>query len=81
MPHRCARELLVKRSDFCFVITASLNARARLLDGLGYHATLERGYAVVRSNDAVITKASSAATKNDLEIEFRDGRVSVSTKG
>ena len=54
-----------------------LTARARLLDGLGYQATLERGYAVVRKGDQVVTTAKDA--KGELEVEFKDGQVSVST--
>ncbi len=49
----------------------------RLLRSLGYEATLARGYAVVRSGEAIITDAASAKTAQALEIEFKDGRVNV----
>ncbi len=52
----------------------------RLLRTLGYEATLARGYAVVRSGDAIITDASSAKAVQNLEIEFKDGRVEVDAK-
>ena len=53
-------------------------SKARLLDGLGYQATLDRGYAVVRKGEEVITEAANA--QGELEVEFKDGRVSVSTE-
>ena len=53
-----------------------LDAQTRLLESLGYHATLERGYAVVRKDDAVVTTAAAAGDAA-LEIEFKDGRVAV----
>ena len=54
-----------------------LASTARLLDSLGYHATLDRGYAVVRAGDAVVTEAAQAKGADALEIEFKDGRVQV----
>ncbi|MEM7243135.1 MAG: exodeoxyribonuclease VII large subunit [Pseudomonadota bacterium] len=53
-----------------------LDAQIRLLESLGYHATLERGYAVVRKEDKVVTTAEAAGDAA-LEIEFKDGRVAV----
>ncbi len=58
-----------------------LEATDRMRRSLGYHATLERGYAVVRSSGHVITRASSARGAEALEIEFADGRVETSPKG
>ena len=52
----------------------------RLLETLGYTATLNRGYAVVRSGKSLITSVNSAKITASLEVEFRDGRLSVSTK-
>ena len=49
----------------------------RLRTTLGYQATLQRGYAVVRSGDPSVTDASDAKKAAELEIEFRDGRVPV----
>ena len=58
-----------------------LGESERLLNTLGYEATLARGYAVVRAGDAVVTGAEAATSAPSLEIEFRDGRVEVSPKG
>ena len=45
---------------------------------LSYKATLERGYAVIRSEGAVITTQAAAAAASALEIEFADGRLDLS---
>jgi exodeoxyribonuclease VII large subunit len=52
-----------------------LDGAARLLDTLGYQATLARGYAVVRAAGSVVTSRTEAARAAVLEIEFRDGRI------
>lgn len=44
---------------------------------LGYTETLRRGYAVVRSGEALVTTAEAARAAQALEIEFADGRVAV----
>ncbi|OWU72668.1 exodeoxyribonuclease VII large subunit [Marinibacterium profundimaris] len=49
----------------------------RLRETLGYRATLERGYAVVRSGPEVITSKTAAEAAGALEIEFADGRFSI----
>ena len=49
----------------------------RLRETLGYRETLRRGYAVVRSGQALITDAASAGVAKSLEIEFADGRFAV----
>jgi len=51
----------------------------RVRETLGYQATLARGYAVVRSEDAVVTTAAQAKAAAQLNIEFADGRVGVTT--
>lgn len=51
-----------------------LIALERLRETLGYKATINRGYAVVRSGDKVITTRKDAKSTDTLEIEFRDGR-------
>ena len=58
-----------------------LEALERMRKSLGYEATLQRGYAVVRVGDEVITTAGAAKEAGALEIEFRDGRVSAQTGG
>ncbi|MGR3511758.1 MAG: exodeoxyribonuclease VII large subunit [Paracoccaceae bacterium] len=52
-----------------------LDALDRMRRSLGYTATLARGYAVVRKGDAVVTGAGAAT--GAMEVEFKDGRVSV----
>ena len=46
----------------------------RLRETLGYRETLRRGYAVVRSGQALITNVAGAEAAQALEIEFADGR-------
>ncbi|MEM8729209.1 MAG: exodeoxyribonuclease VII large subunit [Pseudomonadota bacterium] len=50
----------------------------RLRETLGYRATLARGYAVVRDGAHVLPTKSVAAQAKALEIEFADGRLTVS---
>jgi exodeoxyribonuclease VII large subunit len=53
---------------------------ARLLESLSPLGTLQRGYAVVRSQKgAVLTTAVAAKAAQALEIEFHDGKVAVSS--
>ncbi|MBY0352368.1 exodeoxyribonuclease VII large subunit [Tabrizicola sp.] len=69
-------------------VEAALRARlARLADRLealdrtrvtlGYAETLKRGYVVVRGDGAVVTSKAGAERAAALEIEFRDGRLSL----
>ena len=57
-----------------------LIALERLRETLGYKATINRGYAVVRSGDKVITTRKDAKSADTLEIEFRDGRFDLTGK-
>jgi exodeoxyribonuclease VII large subunit len=58
-----------------------LQALDRLRLTLGYKATLDRGYAVVRSGDGdVLTTRKTAKTHATLEIEFGDGTLSLGAK-
>ncbi|WP_411891711.1 exodeoxyribonuclease VII large subunit [Yoonia sp. SDW83-1] len=57
---------------------ARLEALDRLRETLGYVETLKRGYAVVRGDGAVVTGKAAAEQADELEIEFADGRVTVS---
>ena len=56
-------------------LSDQLSALDRLRETLGYKATLKRGYAVVRSDQKVITSKDQAAKSDALEIEFNDGRI------
>jgi exodeoxyribonuclease VII large subunit len=49
----------------------------RLRETLGYRETLRRGYAVVRSGQALITTVAGVEAAKSLEIEFADGRIAV----
>ncbi|WP_300059293.1 exodeoxyribonuclease VII large subunit [uncultured Roseobacter sp.] len=59
---------------------ARLDAAERLRRTLGYEATLERGFAVVRSAGTVVTDSATAKAAGSLEIQFADGRVTVGGK-
>lgn len=57
-----------------------LKALERVRLSLGYEATLDRGYAVVRGDGAVVTDVATAKAARALEIQFADGRVTVGGK-
>ncbi|MDU9004858.1 exodeoxyribonuclease VII large subunit [Sedimentitalea todarodis] len=59
-------------------LQSKVDAMDRLLATLGYESTLKRGYAVVRAEDRVVTTREAAATSASLEIQFADGRITVS---
>lgn len=50
-----------------------LEALDRMRETLGYRATLERGYAVVRGDGDLVTTANAAKSATVIEIEFADG--------
>lgn len=54
-----------------------LEALDRTRITLGYGETLKRGYAVVRGDGAVVTTRAGAEKALSLEVEFRDGRLSL----
>ncbi len=56
---------------------ARLEALDRLRETLGYVETLKRGYAVVRGDGDVVTGKVAAERAQELEIEFADGRMTV----
>ncbi len=58
-----------------------LTALDRLRETLGYKATLQRGYAVVRGDGHVVTSKASAAQASGLEIEFADGKMKIGGSG
>ena len=61
--------------------TAHLRSLSQLLQTLGYEATLNRGYAVVRGDGRVVTTRGGAAAAKSLEIQFADGRIAAKSKG
>jgi exodeoxyribonuclease VII large subunit len=56
---------------------AHIDRLDRLRETLGYKATLQRGYAVVRGDGDLVTTAKQAKKVAALEIEFADGTLSV----
>ena len=58
-----------------------LAAAERMLETLSYHATLARGFAVVRSGDRVLTRADQARAAATLDIQFSDDTVHVPGPG
>ncbi len=61
-------------------LKAQIAGQDRLLASLGYEATLERGFAVVRAEGDVVTTKAAASKATALEIQFRDGRLTVGGK-
>ncbi|MEL6701111.1 MAG: exodeoxyribonuclease VII large subunit, partial [Pseudomonadota bacterium] len=57
-----------------------LAALDRLRETLGYRATLARGYAVVRADGQVATRAEAVRAASSIEIEFADGRATLGNK-
>jgi exodeoxyribonuclease VII large subunit len=53
----------------------------RVLQTVGYEATLKRGFAVVRDGDKVVSSKARAQKAETLEIQFADGRVRVGAGG
>ena len=60
---------------------ARLDALERVRQTLGYEATLQRGYAVVRGDGAVVTDTKGVKAASELEIQFADGRIKVGNGG
>lgn len=56
-----------------------IDSAERLRRTLGYEATLERGFAVIRAGDALVTSTRTAAANTSLEIQFKDGKITVKT--
>jgi exodeoxyribonuclease VII large subunit len=61
-------------------LTQRLDALDRTRLTLGYHATLKRGYAVLRGDGAVVTTKAAAENVASLEVEFQDGRLLLSAR-
>jgi exodeoxyribonuclease VII large subunit len=61
---------------------ARLDALTQLLNALGYHNVLERGFALVRdATGDPIRSASQVAANDPLDIEFSDGRMAAVATG
>ncbi|HEY5346779.1 MAG TPA: hypothetical protein VIJ72_01195, partial [Rhizomicrobium sp.] len=60
----------------------SLDALARLLDGISYRAVLERGFALVRGADgSVRRRAGAIASGERLNLVFADGALDAQAIG
>ncbi len=58
-----------------------LSATGRQLEILSYKATLDRGYAVVRSGKDIITTRAAAEKAGALQVEFADGVLDIGGAG
>jgi len=56
---------------------SELASLGRLLETLSYKATLERGFAVLRDDEGVITSAADAKPGKSGKVQLRDGEVPV----
>jgi len=74
---QAAKSLSTASNQYVASLKDRLTGLQRLRETLGYKATLNRGYTVVRSGDGVITTTKEAKSAEVLEIEFSDGRLSV----
>ncbi len=66
------REISRRRTD----LENRLSGLAKLLQSYSYQSVLARGFAVVRSDGGLVPAAAAVTPGADLDIEFRDGRVS-----
>ncbi|WP_164660294.1 exodeoxyribonuclease VII large subunit [Tropicibacter sp. Alg240-R139] len=87
---RLQKDLLRKRNEFNTLLQrlssvgkaqlnqlhAKVEHTDRMLASLGYEATLERGFAVIRSDGKLVTSKEQASGATTLEIQFHDGRIS-----
>src|SRR5262249_27278571 len=55
---------------------AAIVAAQRQLETLNPQATLNRGYAIVRKYDKIVTKPSQVASRDVVQIRVRDGEFS-----
>ena len=61
---------------------AKLDGQAKLLQTLGYHNVLARGFALVRGEDgAMLRRAAEVTPGAPLDIEFADGHVEARADG
>ncbi|WP_109468567.1 exodeoxyribonuclease VII large subunit [Albibacillus kandeliae] len=78
---RLSRRFSVAGQAQVRTLSARLSTADRMLSTLGYEATLERGYAVVRAEGVLVTTEAEAAKHPLLEIQFADGRLTVGAAG
>ncbi len=78
---RLARDLAREASRGVAERRTRREALGRLLESLSYQNVLDRGYAVVRSHGAVLSRAAAATPGMALDIEFTDGHVGARAEG
>ncbi|HSW37850.1 MAG TPA: exodeoxyribonuclease VII large subunit [Candidatus Saccharimonadales bacterium] len=65
-----------KMLDYRFLqVRAELSGKQKLLETLSPQACLKRGYAIVRSNDAVVKSIKAIQKGQELKIDLYDGKV------
>ena len=74
MAHAFERQI-ARRED-------GLKRTASMLEALSYHATLDRGFAIVRNEDGdLIRSRDIAAATSEMTVTFADGDVAVTPSG
>jgi exodeoxyribonuclease VII large subunit len=61
-------------------LSERLDRLDRMRQTLGHHETLKRGFAVVYADGHLVTTKAAAEKSSHLEIEFQDGRLSLSPR-
>ena len=78
---RLTKELIRETSRRVTEQRARFGALARLLESLNYLGVLERGFAVVKSEDSIVSRAAAVVPGMLLDIEFADGHVGARVDG
>lgn len=73
------RRLLTSQEGRLARRAQALESTGRQLDILSYKSTLQRGYAVVRTGDVLVTTSKAAKSAENLTIEFADGSVALAS--
>ena len=79
--NRLTERLSATQSTRLDRLRQQMEATDRLRETLSYKATLQRGFAVVRAGDQVLTRKAEAQKHAALEIEFADGTLSTGPGG
>jgi exodeoxyribonuclease VII large subunit len=74
---RLAQRLDQAQSNHLTQLRTHLTNTDRLRETLSYKSTLARGYAVIRSEGAILPTRAAAQTAQTLDIEFADGTLSL----
>ncbi len=55
----------------------NIKSLQRIIDGIGYKNTLNRGYVVIRQDHVPVTSREMFEAKKEVEVEWRDGRIKI----